>query len=82
VSEICESEDLQDRSLQIATIIAQNAPLSVVAAKKAIRRCIESSMVEGYVLERKLFNELAVTEDRQEGRLAFRERRLPVFKGK
>jgi hypothetical protein len=39
-------------------------------------------MVEGYVLERKLFNELAVTEDRQEGRLAFRERRLPVFKGK
>ena len=38
--------------------------------------------VENLDFERKLFNELALTEDRNEGRAAFREKRAPVFKGK
>ncbi len=36
----------------------------------------------GLDLERTLFNELAQTEDREEGRRAFRERRAPQFKGR
>jgi enoyl-CoA hydratase/carnithine racemase len=37
---------------------------------------------ENLDFERKLFNELALSEDRNEGRRAFREKRPPVFKGK
>ncbi len=38
--------------------------------------------VEHLDFERTLFNELARTEDRNEGRAAFREKRPPVFKGR
>ena len=63
-------------------MIAQNAPLSVIAAKRALRCALEGNLINGLDLERALFNQLAKTEDRQEGRLAFRERRPPNYKGR
>ena len=82
VSELCAPEDLMARADQLALAIAQSAPLSVMAAKRALRSAVESNLVAGLALERSLFNELAKTEDRQEGRAAFRERRPPNFKGR
>jgi E-phenylitaconyl-CoA hydratase len=82
VSELCEPDKLVGRALEIAQLIARNAPLSVVAAKRALRAALESQLAKGLDLERTLFNELAGSQDRQEGRLAFRERRPPNFKGR
>jgi E-phenylitaconyl-CoA hydratase len=80
VSELCAPDELLDRAMALAASIAANAPRSLIAAKQALRAALESAA--GFDLERNLFNALSITEDRQEGRAAFRERRPPQFKGK
>jgi enoyl-CoA hydratase/carnithine racemase len=82
VSELCEPEQLLETAMARAQTIARNAPLAVIAAKRALRAAGGMHDVERLDFERKLFNELALTEDRNEGRLAFREKRAPVFRGK
>jgi len=82
VSELCAPEALIPRAMEIAAAVAANAPLSIMAAKRALRAAVEGPIKAGLELERALFNQLAATEDRAEGRLAFRERRAPLFKGR
>lgn len=82
VSELCEPDRLVERAMAIAAAIAGNAPLSIKAAKRALRAATDDRIRAGLELERTLFNELAQTEDREEGRRAFRERRTPQFKGR
>jgi E-phenylitaconyl-CoA hydratase len=82
VSELCAPEQLVDTAMTHARTIARNAPLAVIAAKRALRVAAGMHVAESLDFERALFNELALTEDRSEGRRAFREKRPPVFKGK
>ncbi len=82
VSELCEPDQLVGRAMALAAVIAGNAPLSIKAAKRALRAATDDRLKAGLELERTLFNELAQTEDREEGRRAFRERRAPQFKGR
>jgi len=65
----------------LAKIIAENAPLSLVAIKKALRAATDLPLAAGFELERSLYGALALTDDREEGRKAFREKRKPNFKG-
>jgi enoyl-CoA hydratase/carnithine racemase len=82
VSELCEPAKLLDIAMAHARTIARNAPLAVLAAKRALRVAAGMHRAENLDFERALFNELALSEDRDEGRRAFREKRQPVFKGK
>jgi E-phenylitaconyl-CoA hydratase len=82
VTELCEPDKLIDTAMAHARTIARNAPLAVIAAKRALRVAAGTHRAENLDFERKLFNELALSEDRNEGRQAFREKRPPVFKGK
>jgi enoyl-CoA hydratase/carnithine racemase len=82
VSELHEPDKLLDAAMAHARTIARNAPLAVIAAKRALRAAAGMHRAENLDFERGLFNELALTEDRAEGRRAFREKRPPVFKGK
>jgi (E)-benzylidenesuccinyl-CoA hydratase len=82
VSELCAPEKLLDTALAHARAIARNAPLAVIAAKRLVRAAAATHDTQRLDFERRLFNELARTEDRNEGRRAFREKREPVFKGK
>jgi enoyl-CoA hydratase/carnithine racemase len=82
VSELHAPEALMGRAFALARIIAENAPLSLIAIKKALRAATDLPLAAGFELERALYGALTLTQDRQEGRKAFREKRKPKFEGK
>jgi E-phenylitaconyl-CoA hydratase len=82
VSDLVQPADLRARASEIAASIAANAPLSIRAAKLAGRQAIQAGLGAGLELERVLWELLRTTEDRAEGRAAFRERRPPSYRGR
>jgi enoyl-CoA hydratase/carnithine racemase len=82
VSDVVEPQDLVPFVQGLASTIAGNAPLSLRAAKKALRAAEEQPLQAGLDLERTLWAELAETDDRAEGRAAFREGRAPRWSGR
>ena len=81
VSEVTSSEDFVERVGALAARVAFQAPLSLVAAKKAARAALNGDG-SGLELERSLWAQLATTKDREEGRAAFREKRTARFEGR
>jgi enoyl-CoA hydratase/carnithine racemase len=81
ISSLAEPDELVPRAQAIAAQVCEHAPLAVRAAKLALKAALEHPMTEGRALERALWAMLANTEDRAEGRAAFREGRKPEFKG-
>lgn len=82
VSEVLAPEALMERAWALARTVAENAPLSLLAIKRALRTTFDLPMAVGLEFERSLYAALAVTDDRREGRAAFRERRKPNYRGK
>ena len=82
VSDVVEPDDLHATVQRLADRIAANAPLSVRAAKAAARSDMDARLASGLALERTLWALLATTEDRAEGRAAFREGRPPQYRGR
>ena len=82
VSELHAPEALMARALAIATMIAANAPLSLVAIKQALRAATETPLAAGFELERSLLQRADGDPGSQEGRKAFREKRKTEFKGR
>ncbi len=77
-----ESEKARARALEIATTIAQNGPIAVRQAKKAIAYGVETDLETALVLAIEAYNVTVATEDRVEGVRAFNEKRKPRFRGK
>jgi enoyl-CoA hydratase len=69
-------------ALAIAATIAQNGPLAVRQAKKAIVYGMETDLETGLTLAIEAYNATVGTEDRLEGVRAFNEKRKPEFKGR
>ncbi|MCL4760251.1 MAG: enoyl-CoA hydratase/isomerase family protein [Burkholderiales bacterium] len=82
VSRVVPGAQLLDAALALAERIAANAPLSVRAIRHAMREGMEMPLGQGLALERVLFAAIRATEDRAEGRAAFREKRAPRFRGR
>ena len=70
------------RALEIAATIAENGPVAVRQAKKAIAYGAETDLETGMILAIEAYNATVVTEDRLEGVRAFNERRKPRFTGR
>ncbi len=82
VSRIVPTEDLVDNLLEIAKSIANLSKPSVMLAKEATNRALETTLAEGILYERRVFHSLFATEDQKEGMNAFIEKRQPHFKNR
>jgi enoyl-CoA hydratase/carnithine racemase len=81
ISDLVEAGELAGFTGRLARKISANAPLSLLAAKQCLTAAGQSQLSAGLELERALWTLLATTEDRREGRAAFREHRAPRFTG-
>ena len=82
VSLVCPDEELDERTLGLAKKISKKSLPVLYLAKEAINRAFETSLVEGNLFERRLFQSTFALSDRKEGMKAFLEKRKPVFKDK
>ena len=82
VNEVVATEDLIDSAMKTAGEICSCAPLAVQAIKQTIRRTEGMSLEEALWCENQLAMPLYDTEDYEEGRKAFSEKRRPVFHGR
>jgi len=76
------SERVEPTALDLATLLAAGAPLSIRAAKRAIAHAFEDGLRTSLDRERAIFFEVLETEDGREGVSAFRERRTPTWTGR
>jgi enoyl-CoA hydratase/carnithine racemase len=69
-------------AIELARTVAERPPLAVRLAKQAVLAAQETTLAEGLVAERRLFEEAMASEDRVEGMNAFLEKREPRFQGR
>ncbi|BEJ13052.1 hypothetical protein CspHIS471_0302260 [Cutaneotrichosporon sp. HIS471] len=71
-----------DAAIDLSKLMLTSAPLSLRAAKQAIKSAPGTPIEQGLKNERAAYKPLLVSEDRLEGLRAFAEKRKPVFQGK
>jgi enoyl-CoA hydratase/carnithine racemase len=62
--------------------MTKNAPLSLQQAKRCIEHGMEMDLISALALEAEAYNRCLYSEDRDEGLLAFNEKRKPEYRGK
>ncbi|WP_333890741.1 enoyl-CoA hydratase/isomerase family protein [Mycolicibacterium gadium] len=82
VNEVVPAAELRARTQEIALRIASNAPLSVLAAKRTAYLSAQHHLAEAYDLADEIWEPVYLSADAQEGPAAFREKRIPVWKGR
>ncbi len=76
------ADQVVQAAMEIAQEIAEKSPLSVRLAKNTLNAIEEMSLRDGYRYEQDMTAAIAKTEDAVEARLAFLEKRAPVFTGR
>ena len=74
--------ELKDTALKTAAEIAAMPPLAALACKEMVNAAFETTLAQGVLFERRLFNGLFGTEDQKEGMAAFIEKRAGNWKGR
>lgn len=76
-----EPEHVGRKAIEIAREIAQNAPIAITQAKKAINEGYLADLPTGLSIERAAYEMTIPTKDRLEGLKAFKEKRRPNYIG-
>jgi enoyl-CoA hydratase len=82
IDEVVPAERLMPLAMEIAQEIASKAPLAIAYAKQAANMMDLMPQRDGYRFEQNFTMALSKTEDAQEARRAFLEKRQPVYKGR
>ena len=80
VSRAVPRELLDDEVMNMAQVMAEKGPLALAMAKRAIDLGTETEISVGLAYECEAYDVLLKSEDRDEGLLAFNEKRKPVYK--
>src|SRR6185369_4672752 len=80
VARVVPLASLMDEAMKVAETIASMSLPSVITAKEAVNRAFETSLAEGILFERRVFQALFATQDQKEGMAAFVEKRPAKFK--
>ncbi|SEN08246.1 enoyl-CoA hydratase [Lihuaxuella thermophila] len=81
VNRVAKRGKALETAMELASIIRENAPLSLAQAKFAIDQGLETDLATGLALETKAYETLIPTKDRLEGLEAFRQKRKPIYRG-
>jgi enoyl-CoA hydratase len=80
VARVVPASVLMEEAMKIAETIASLSLPSLLAAKEAINRALETSLSEGLRFERRVFHGLFATHDQKEGMAAFVAKRPASFR--
>lgn len=82
VARVVPHDTLLDEALKTAAAIAAMPPMATVANKEMVNAAFETTLDQGLVMERRIFQILTATEDKAEGMAAFIEKREGQWKGR
>lgn len=82
VTRVVPLADLLADALKTAETIAAMPPMAAVANKEMVNAAFETTLDQGLLFERRVFQILAASEDKAEGMKAFIEKRPGVWKGR
>ena len=82
VARVVPHDDLIEDAMNTAATIAAMPPMAAIANKEMVNAAYETTLDQGLVFERRLFQILAASEDKVEGMAAFVEKREGKWKGR
>lgn len=81
INETVADGSLEERTLELASMIAANAPLSIAASKLAIDEAVKDPADRDTESVKDAVSRAMASDDFKEGRRAFMEKRPPIFTG-
>ena len=82
VARVVPLADLVEEAVKTAAEIAAMPPLAAMANKEMVNAAFETTLDQGLLIERRIFQVLTATQDKAEGMAAFIEKRQGVWQGK
>jgi enoyl-CoA hydratase len=82
VEAVFEPDELMEKTLERARLLASKSPLALAAAKEAVNRAFQGEHADNLEREAEAFGGLFDSEDAKEGLAAFVEKREPTFRGR
>jgi enoyl-CoA hydratase/carnithine racemase len=82
VNRVVPQSELVPTTMKLAEDLSAKGPIALRYAKEAVMKGLDMTLEQGLRLEADLYFLIHSTKDRQEGIMAFRQKRPPVFEGK